>query len=218
MIGMTLQPQLNAGMPRCNLSPTSTHRAAGATGERSSIVRPVALDRGNVLRIKNGRGTQICAASGVLWITEENSLEDHVLRPGDVLALVQLGLAIVLAHQKARVVVEVPAGVTPPRAIEMAMLDGEPGRRIVLAASAPISLHTVVDGLAAALGEAWTSIRTRAGILNLRWNFGPVSTSETYLPMLYSDGFPPKQVRRRIVPGARRVERVDVDDRIPRRI
>ena len=60
---------------------TPRNRVTGATKEAPTIVRPVALDRGNVLRIKNGRGTRVHATDGVLWITEENSPDDHVLLP-----------------------------------------------------------------------------------------------------------------------------------------
>ena len=110
MTTISFQPHLNAGIP----GPARRRRRSFASPARPRN-RPrssgaVALDRGNLLRIKNGRGTRIRVASGVLWITEENSPEDHVLRPGDAIDLTRTGLAIVLAHRVARVVVEVPRG------------------------------------------------------------------------------------------------------------
>jgi hypothetical protein len=50
----------------------------------------------------------------------------HVLLPDDAVVLAQTGLAIVLAHRPARVVLELPHGVAPPRAVEIALADGEP--------------------------------------------------------------------------------------------
>ncbi len=212
MTGMILRTYPNAGIPRCDLSPTAKRGVTDATKGPSPIVRPVTLDRGNVLRIRNGRGTRIRAASGMLWITEENSPEDHVLLPGDVLALAQTGMALVLAHRAARVVVEVPVGVTPPRAVEMAPADGEAGRRIALATPAPISLPAIGPVLVTALGDVRASIRTLVRKLTLRCNAVVVSTSETRAPMLYSDGFPPKHLRRRMMSGAREVERMVIDE------
>lgn len=159
MTTTTFRPPLNAGIPRHR--PTTKLHVAGATRGTSPIVRPVVLDRGNLLRIRNGRGTRVRVASGVLWVTEENSPEDHVLLPGDAIDLVRPGLAIVLAHQGSRVVLEVPVGVTPPRAVEMAMADGEPGMRIALADPTPISLSTMATGVATVIGNALASIRER---------------------------------------------------------
>jgi hypothetical protein len=152
MTTTTFRPPLNAGIPRHG--PTAKLHIAGATDGPSPIVRPVALDRGNLLRIRNGRGTRIRVASGVLWVTEENSPEDHILLPGDAINLAQPGTAIVLAHEVSRVVLEVPVGVTPPRAVEMAMADGKPDMRIALADPTPMSLSTMATGVATVIGNA----------------------------------------------------------------
>ena len=126
------------------------------------IVKPLALDRGNVLRIRDGRGTRLRVTSGVLWVTEENSPADHVLLPGDTFDLCQAGIAIALAHRVARVVLEVPAGVASPRIVEMALTDGGSGTRIALAVRMPISLPTIATGIATVIGKLVTSIRTKA--------------------------------------------------------
>jgi hypothetical protein len=39
-----------------------------------------------------------------------------------------------------------------------------------------------------------------------------VSTAETYAPMTYSDGFPPRHLRRRMMRGPREVGRVVIDE------
>jgi hypothetical protein len=99
-------------------------------------------------------------ASGVLWVTEENSPDDHVLLPGAAIDLAKKGTAIALAHRPARIVIEVPPGVAPPRRVELALADGERGWRIALAVATPISLATIAAGVATVIGNALASIRT----------------------------------------------------------
>jgi len=214
MITITFRPRVNTGIPGFGSSSMAQSRTTGAAEPASTVVKPVVLDRGNVLRVRNGPGTRIRAASGVLWITEENGAEDHVLLPGDALALARTGMAIVLAHRPARVILEVPPGVVPPGAVEMALADGEPGRRIALDMPTPISLPTIARGLATVLGQARASIRTMVKTLTSRWSAVDVSTTETYAPMTYSDGFPPRHLRRRMTRGPRDVERVIIDERM----
>ena len=167
---------VNTGIAR--FASTSTAQRV-TTSVASALVKPIALDRGNVLRIRNGAGTRIRAASGGLWITEENSPDDHVLLPGDTLMLAQAGLAIVLAHRPARVILEVPPGSGAPSAVEMALADGEPGRRIALAKPSTPSLRRLVRRFAIALREAIASTRTIARTLISRWNAVHASTAGT---------------------------------------
>jgi hypothetical protein len=107
MAMMTFQSHVNIGIPGFGSSSTAKSRVAGAARSASPIVRPVALDRGNILRIKNGRGTRVRAASGVLD-HRENSPEDHALLQGDAIDLTQKGTAIVFAHRPARRVGTLP--------------------------------------------------------------------------------------------------------------
>ena len=154
------QPRLDTGIPGLHPIPAVRSRVTGAAGTRPSIVKPIALDRGNLLRILNGRGTRIRVASGVLWVTEENNPEDHVLLPGAAIDLAKKGTAIALAHRTARIVIEVPDGVAPPRRVEMALADGERGQRIALAVPTPISLATIALGCATVIGNVLASIWT----------------------------------------------------------
>lgn len=124
----------------------------------SPIVMPVALDRGDLLRVRNGGGARVRATDGVLWITEEGSADDHVLLPGDFLDLAPTATATVLAHRPARVVVEVPAGVTPPRAVDLTLGRGKRAMRIMLPNPAPISLSMIATGIAAVIGNVLASI------------------------------------------------------------
>ena len=172
--------RVNIGMPGFSTSSTAQRVTVDAGMSASPIVKPIALDRGNVLRIHDGAGARIRAASGVLWITEENSPDDHVLLPDDAVVLAQTGLAIVLAHRPARVVLELPHGVAPPRAVEMALADGEPGRRIALAPAPPISLSALTRGIATFLGEASASLRTMAKTLASHWRSADMSAAGTF--------------------------------------
>jgi hypothetical protein len=203
MTTTTFRPPLNAGIPRHG--PTTKPHVAGATRGASPIIRPVALDRGNLLRIRNGRGTRVRVASGVLWVTEENSPEDHVLLSGDAIDLVQPGTAIVLAHQVSHVVLEVPVGVTPPRAVEMAMADGKPDMRIALANPTPMSPLTIATGMATAIEAGLASIRRMVTTLRAHWDAADASTAKTYAPITHCDGFPRRHLGRRMTRGPREV-------------
>ena len=74
----------------------------------ATLARPVALDRGDVLRIRDGSGLSLRPESGVLWVTEEKLGDDRVIAPGDVCRLEGMGLALVYAHRASRVVIEAP--------------------------------------------------------------------------------------------------------------
>jgi Protein of unknown function (DUF2917) len=95
---------------------------------------PVPLERNQLLRILQGQGTRVTARSGMLWLSEEGSLDDRVLVRGDSITLDHAGKALVFAVRPSRVVVEIPDGVPAPRALEVARADGQPGRRIDLRA------------------------------------------------------------------------------------
>lgn len=55
------------------------------------------LVRGQTLKVRNGAGSTICAREGALWITEERSSRDVVLKAGQCHRLDKPGLAIVQA-------------------------------------------------------------------------------------------------------------------------
>ena len=55
------------------------------------------LDAGQMLKVRNGAGSTVCALEGSVWITEENQPRDVVLEPGRCYRLRQPGLAQVVA-------------------------------------------------------------------------------------------------------------------------
>ena len=92
--------------------------------------KSIVLDSGNVLRIRDGRGLRLTAASGVLWITEEASTSDTVLLPGETHRVTHAGLTLVLAHRASVALLETAASAGPPRRVDVAHADGAPGRRV----------------------------------------------------------------------------------------
>jgi hypothetical protein len=55
------------------------------------------LSRGQILKIRDGAGSTVCARDGAVWITEENEPRDVVLEAGACYRLRKPGLAIVHA-------------------------------------------------------------------------------------------------------------------------
>jgi hypothetical protein len=61
------------------------------------------LAKGQVLRVRDGAGSTVCAREGVLWVTEENSASDVLLAAGQCFRLRKPGLAVVQAVDDASV-------------------------------------------------------------------------------------------------------------------
>jgi len=98
--------------------------------EGTYTVARVHLECGNALRVRDGQSTVVRALSGVLWITEERSMKDTVLLPGDVHRIENQGITLLLAHRASRVVLEIADGDSSPRMLEVAMRDGDPQHRL----------------------------------------------------------------------------------------
>lgn len=86
--------------------------------------RPVAMDAGDLLRIVDGEGTRVVARTGILWITDEHSGQDVVLRPGESHRVRGGGVTLVEAHRAARLVIEAPHVACAPAAIEIRFANG----------------------------------------------------------------------------------------------
>ncbi|MGH8764360.1 MAG: DUF2917 domain-containing protein [Burkholderiales bacterium] len=61
------------------------------------------LGRGQTVKVKDAVGSTICARSGTVWITEENSRKDVVLEPGQCFRIGRAGLTLVQAFADASV-------------------------------------------------------------------------------------------------------------------
>jgi hypothetical protein len=72
-------------------------------------VRPVNLPSGSVHRIDGGKGLQVTAVAGTVWITQADDSRDIVLGRGHSFILDRKGLAVVYALSDAAILVG-PAG------------------------------------------------------------------------------------------------------------
>ena len=61
------------------------------------------LQRGKFFRVHGGGGSKLTALAGSVWITEEDSLRDVVLRAGQSFVLARRGLALVEAFSDASI-------------------------------------------------------------------------------------------------------------------
>lgn len=61
------------------------------------------LQRGRFLRVVDGAGSTVTAHAGSVWVTEEASPRDVVLRPGQSLRLRGSGLALIEAFSDAAI-------------------------------------------------------------------------------------------------------------------
>jgi hypothetical protein len=87
-----------------------------ATAKHASV----RLNGDMVLRIRDGRGTRLCSAGGVVWVTQEGSANDTVLDVGAGMTVELDGTTLAGAHRGTPVVVEVHTGAIPPSLIETA--------------------------------------------------------------------------------------------------
>lgn len=116
-----------------------------------TLSRPVRLDRGDVLRIRDGGGLTVRPTSGVLWVTEERSRDDLVVGPGDACRLEGMGLALVYAQRAARVVIDAPARLARRADVRLAVHGSDDARAIPLTPPR--------RGLVARLRALWRHLR-----------------------------------------------------------
>lgn len=144
----------------------------------------VLLDSDTVLRIRDGRGTRLSCAGGVVWITQEGSANDTVLEAGSDLTLEFDGTTLAGSHRGA-VVVEIHAGRIPPALVETMTPAGSSWRLLPsesrIVAMLRRTFATVVEFL------------QRANAKNV--GFDAVRSLE------WSDGIPSRAVRRAALRG-----------------
>lgn len=61
------------------------------------------LQQGRLLRIVHGAGSTVTAHTGSVWITEQDSVRDVVLRPRQSYTLARPGLALIEAFSDAAI-------------------------------------------------------------------------------------------------------------------
>ena len=63
----------------------------------------LSLARGQTIKVHDGAGRTICARTGTVWITEENSRSDVLLAPGQCFRLEKTGAAVLQAFDDASI-------------------------------------------------------------------------------------------------------------------
>jgi len=84
--------------------------------QQLSMQGPIGIPRGRLLRVDDGEGTVLRVWEGEVWVTEQDSSQDHMLQAGQEMRLGRPGAAI--AHAFRRSVVSLTAaarGVAPRR-------------------------------------------------------------------------------------------------------
>jgi hypothetical protein len=66
----------------------------------------IRLARGKALRIPNAAGRVVRTHQGVVWLTEESTGDDILLRAGESFRLEQPGLAVVEAFEDASILID----------------------------------------------------------------------------------------------------------------
>ena len=64
------------------------------------------LQRGKLVRVREGAGSTVTAHAGLVWITEQDSLHDVVLQGGQSFTLGRPGLALVQAFSDASISID----------------------------------------------------------------------------------------------------------------
>jgi hypothetical protein len=87
-------------------------------------LQPVQIPARSVHRIDGGKGLQITAVQGVVWVTQANDPRDIVLSRGQSFILDRNGLAVVYALKDAAIVAgpagHITAAVFDPAAVQKA--------------------------------------------------------------------------------------------------
>lgn len=75
-------------------------------------IKPIRVPARSVHRIEGGKGLQITAINGVVWVTQANDERDIILSRGQSFILDRKGLAVVYALKEAAIVVGLAGHIT----------------------------------------------------------------------------------------------------------
>jgi hypothetical protein len=80
----------------------------GAADHRAMLT--IDLHRGILVRVREGAGSTVTAHAGTVWLTEQDSLRDVLLRSGESFTLGRPGLALVQAFSDASISIDPTRG------------------------------------------------------------------------------------------------------------
>ena len=113
------------------------------------VLAPLRMPRGSALRIDDGRGILIGVAEGEVWLTQEGSCKDHIMRAGQYFRLDRDGAAIAHAFRGSELTLT-------------ALERGPFARRIVLVAAGTGNASQLYSGggqpIAHALRKLWSGM------------------------------------------------------------
>ena len=80
-----------------------------------SLHKPnLSLETGEVLTLQDAAGTSIAARTGTVWVTEEGSIEDRIVGPGDSIVISHAGRTVVQALKPAWISLGEPLAANDP--------------------------------------------------------------------------------------------------------
>ena len=136
----------------------------------------VLLDADTVLRIRDGRGTRLSCAGGVVWITQEGSANDTMLEAGSGVTLEFDGTTLAGGHRGA-VVVEIHAGRVAPALVETATPAGNGWRLLPSESRIVAMMRRSLAALLELLQRANTRDADFDDVHRLEWSDGGPSRS-----------------------------------------
>jgi Protein of unknown function (DUF2917) len=86
----------------------------------------VPLDRGDLLRVRDGRGALLYVQRGIAWLTQEHDARDVLIGAGDCFRIDRDGLALVQAHHNATITVTAPFGTPRPKTFRQCLEAARP--------------------------------------------------------------------------------------------
>jgi hypothetical protein len=123
----------------------------------------IGMPRGSTLRIEDGAGALVQVREGELWLTEEGSPQDHVLRAGDRYLVTREGATLAHAFRHCEVSVSPSAGGVTARQI-LLLKAGARGHAVLYQHSGS-RFESALRGLQG-LRAAWQAFSGRMGAMS----------------------------------------------------
>lgn len=126
----------------------------------------IGMPRGSTLRIEDGAGALVQVRTGELWLTEEGSPQDHVLRAGDRYLVTRAGATLAHAFRHCEVSVSPSAGGVTAR--QISLLKAGARGHAVLYQHCGSRFESALRGLQGlrALRAAWQAFSGRLGAMS----------------------------------------------------
>jgi hypothetical protein len=101
----------------------------------------ITLAASEPLSIEDAQTTQVRVLEGLVWITEEGSIDDYFVRAGETFVLKQRGKAVLLSDQPSRLELISQSPVSVHTGSLWSLLPGRTDARRALRSARPLALH-----------------------------------------------------------------------------